>query len=76
MSCYQIIKIGNHELVHITEYRKLEYELSEANEYARKLNLKITDLCKERDSLKATLQRKQDGEHGVRLDQWLKEANK
>lgn len=56
----QIIKIGNHELVHITEVRELRRQLAEANEYARKLNLKITDLCKERDSEKAKLQRKQD----------------
>lgn len=56
----QIIKIGNHELVHITEVRELRRQLAESNEYARKLKLKITDLCKERDSVKATLQRKQN----------------
>lgn len=32
---------------------QLRKELSESNEYARKLNLKIADLCKERDELKA-----------------------
>lgn len=56
----QIIKIGNHEVVHITEVRELRRQLAEAIEYARKLNLKITDLCKERDSVKATMQRTKD----------------
>ena len=35
---------------------QLRRELSESNEYARKLNLKITDLCKERDTLKAWIE--------------------
>lgn len=34
----------------------LTKELSESNEYARRLNLKITDLCKERDALKAWIE--------------------
>lgn len=34
-------------------FRSAECQLSESNEYARKLNLKIADLCKERDELKA-----------------------
>jgi hypothetical protein len=35
-----------------TNCEQLRKELSESNEYARKLNLKIADLCKERDALK------------------------
>ena len=39
---------------------QLERELSEANAYARKLNLKLTDLCAERDAAKARNQRLMD----------------
>lgn len=56
----QIIKIGNHELVHITEVRELRRQLAEANEYARKLSIKVTDQGVEIQRLNETLQRKQD----------------
>jgi len=56
----QIIKIGNHEVVHITEVRELRRQLAEANEYARKLSIKVTDQGVEIQRLQATLQRKQD----------------
>lgn len=56
----ETIKIGNHELVHITEYRKLKYELSESDEYARKLSLKVTDQGVEIQRFKETLQRIKD----------------
>lgn len=36
--------------------RELERELSESNEYSRRINLKIADLCKERDTLKAWIE--------------------
>lgn len=39
---------------------KLSVELAEANEYARKLNIKLTDLCAERDAAKARNQRLKD----------------
>ena len=38
----------------------VESELSEANEYARKLSIKVVDLGKDVEALKANLQRKQD----------------
>jgi hypothetical protein len=56
----ETIKIGNHELVHITEVRELRRQLAEANEYARKLSIKVTDQGVEIQRLKETLQRKQD----------------
>lgn len=56
----QIIKIGNHEVVHITEVRELRRQLAEAIEYARKLSIKVTDHGAEIQRLQATLQRKQD----------------
>lgn len=55
-----IIKIGNHEVVHITHVRELRRELAEAQEYARKLSIKCVDLGKDVEALKANLQRKQD----------------
>lgn len=60
-----IIKIGNHEVVHITHVRELRRELAEAQEYARKLSIKCVDLGKDVEALKANLQRKQDA--GARL---------
>jgi len=56
----ETIKIGNHELVHITEVRELRRQLSEADEYARKLSIKVTDQGVEIQRLQAALQRKQD----------------
>jgi len=56
----ETIKIGNHEVVHITEVRELRRQLAEANEYARKLSIKVTDQGVEIQRLQATLQRKQD----------------
>ncbi len=52
----QIIKIGNHELVHITEVRELRRQLAEANEYARKLSIKVTDQGVEIQRLKSELE--------------------
>jgi len=56
----EIIKIGNHELVHITEVRELRRQLAEGNEYARKLSIKVTDQGVEIQRMQATLQLKQD----------------
>jgi len=56
----QIIKIGNHEVVHITEVRELRRQLDEANEYARKLSIKVADQGVEIQRLQATLQRIND----------------
>jgi hypothetical protein len=50
------IKIGNHEVVHITEVRELRRELAESNEYARKLSIKVTDQGVEIQRLKGELE--------------------
>lgn len=50
------IRIGNHELVHITEVRELKRKLDEANEYARKLSIKVTDQGVEIQRLKGELE--------------------
>lgn len=56
----QIIKIGNHELVHITEVRELRRQLAEANEYARNQMIKLQAQGDKIHELETTIQRKQD----------------
>lgn len=48
------------DVARIKRIEQLESLLLESNEYARKLNLKITDLCAERDAAKARNQRLMD----------------
>ncbi len=56
----QIIKIGNHELVHITEVRELRRQLAWHEEHARNQMIKLQVQGDKIHELETTLARKQN----------------
>lgn len=56
----EIIKIGNHEVVHITEVRELRRQLAWHEENARKQMIKLQAQGDKIHELETTIQRKQD----------------